>query len=771
VANELGTIGPSMHLHCRIFSLLCLRLSVVALAVVCGYASADRHSCLVSSTGGLKCWGDNTYGQLGDGTNIGRPTPMNVLGLASGVTQVGVGWDFSCALVAGGVKCWGGNEYGMLGDGTTTDRNFPANVSGMGPGSGITQIAVGDFHACAVMAAGNVKCWGQNFASQLGDGTTEYPAVPVDVQGLSGPAIQIAAGNAHTCAIITGGNLQCWGANSSGQLGDGTFVSVRPQPVNVIGLGSGVDRVTLGYGHTCAVTHSSTAKCWGWNNYGQLGNGTLFHSATPQDITGLPGEIVQLAAGFGHTCASSVAGKVWCWGSNASGELGTNTIISSFTAASVENLSSGVRQLSAGLHHTCALLISGGTKCWGSDTFAQLGTGYKHFRSIPSDVIGLSSGIAQVAMGTSHTCALSTVGAVKCWGLNSDGQLGDGLNSATRMPVNVAGLGSGIVQISASGNQTCALNSQGSVLCWGQLFNGAKSSTPTSVSGLPPNVAFIEAGNGSQCILTSDGGAKCWGANNLGQLGIGSTAPQTAPADVYGLTSGVTQIARGFGHTCGALATGEARCWGANTYGQVGIGAAGGGIEYPLLVSVVTNGLTQIEPGSEHTCAVVSGGAKCWGKNFEGQVGYGDFFFHYSPVEVVGLESGVTSVATGMDFSCATVSAGVKCWGSNIWGMLGDGTTTQHNVPVSVSGLGNGMVKVFAGSSYHACALNTGGGLKCWGWNQDGQLGNGEAGYEVVPVDVLASPNGVAITGVAKLWAGNPSNPVMRPTRNQIVSE
>ena len=241
-------------------------LSLVPLDGVAAIAAGDDHTCALTASGGVKCWGTNWSGQLGDGTTDDRLTPVDVSGLSSGVTAIAASRYHTCALtVSGGVMCWGA---GPLGDGTTDARLIPVDVSGLS--SGVTAIAAGGNHTCALTASGGVKCWGENAFGQLGDGTIDARLTPVDVSGLSSGVTAIAAGVSHTCALTVSGGVKCWGENGDGQLGNGTDYS-RLTPVDVSGLSSGVVDIAAGWRHTCALTASGGVKCWGSNDYGQLG--------------------------------------------------------------------------------------------------------------------------------------------------------------------------------------------------------------------------------------------------------------------------------------------------------------------------------------------------------------------------------------------------------------------------------------------------------------------------------------------------------------------
>jgi hypothetical protein len=338
-------------------------------------------------------------------------------------------------VVAGGVKCWGANFSGQLGDGTNVNRNAPVTVSGLS--EDVAAIAAGSEHTCALTEGGAMRCWGANFSGQLGDGSTTNRSTPVNVSGLSVGVAAITTGSEHTCALIAGG-VKCWGANFSGQLGDGTNVN-RNVPVNVSGLSVGVAAIAAGSGHTCALTTGGAIWCWGANFSGQLGDGTNVNRRTPVDVSGISGGVVAIAAGSEHTCALTTAGAIRCWGANFSGQLGDGTNVNRRTPVDVSGLAGGVAEIAAGSEHTCAL-ITGGVKCWGANFSGQLGDSTNVNRNTPVNVSGLSGDAIAIATGSEHTCALTEGGAMRCWGANFSGQLGDGTNANHSTPVNVPGL-------------------------------------------------------------------------------------------------------------------------------------------------------------------------------------------------------------------------------------------------------------------------------------------------------------------------------------------
>jgi alpha-tubulin suppressor-like RCC1 family protein len=360
--------------------------------------------------------------------------------VASGLEKAAekpAGSEHTCAVVvAGGVKCWGANGSGQLGDGTHVNRNAPVDVSGLS--GGVAAVVAGSEHTCAMTTAGAVGCWGANASGQLGDGSNVNRSTVVNVPGLSGGVTAIAAGSEHTCAVV-GGGVKCWGANASGQLGDGTRVN-RNTPVTVPGLSAGVTGIVAGSEHTCALTTTGAIWCWGANASGQLGDGTNVNRNAPVNISGLPGGVAAIVAGSEHTCAQTSGGVMGCWGANASGQLGDATNVNRNAPVNVAGLSGGVAEIAAGSEHTCALTRGGTMGCWGANASGQLGDGTHANRNVAVNVSGLSGGVTAIVAGSEHTCAMTTGGAVACWGANASGQLGDGTNANRAAPTSVPGL-------------------------------------------------------------------------------------------------------------------------------------------------------------------------------------------------------------------------------------------------------------------------------------------------------------------------------------------
>ncbi len=382
----------------------------------------------------------------GEGPDAGADAAESGGGLTGGIAVSG-GTGQTCALLSGGVVvCWGDNGYGELGDGTMTSSLTPV-VVGLSDAIGV---AAGADHSCALLSGGTVECWGADHWGELGNGTTTASATPVPVSGLSG-VIAISAGgesdndDAHTCALLSGGSVECWGddnyeelgdGNTAGDFGNGTF-SISSTPVAVVGL-TGATAIAVGGVHTCALLTGGTVDCWGDNFDGQLGDGTTTASATPVAVSGLSGAIAIAANGGHHTCALLTGGTVECWGNNDAGQLGNGTTTNSTTPVAVAGLT-GVTAIAAGFEQTCAVLSGGTVDCWGA-TSGDAGQAPTLDSATPVAVRGLR-GVTAIAAGWQQMCAVSG-GSVYCWGYNDAGQLGNGTTTSSATPVAVAAIAS-----------------------------------------------------------------------------------------------------------------------------------------------------------------------------------------------------------------------------------------------------------------------------------------------------------------------------------------
>jgi alpha-tubulin suppressor-like RCC1 family protein len=677
--------------------------------------AAHVYTCGLTTGGGVVCWGD---GLLGNGTWSTQTTPVAVAGLTSGVRALSAAFDHTCALMEDGtVRCWGSNWHGPLGDGTTETRYTPVTVPGL---HDAIAISAGSHHTCAVTAGGSVQCWGSNSDGQLGDGTTTDRLAPVSVVGLPSPAQSVAAGSAHTCALMTNGGVQCWGDNYFAELGDGTTVS-RRTPAPVTGLSSGVASISTGGSRNCAVTVAGDVLCWG--RYPPDGH------LTPEVVDGLPGPVSLVATGEWRTCAFTRAGNSYCWGDNSDGALGDGTLINRNSPVAVNALES-VISIAVGSFHSCAVTTAGIGKCWGNNQWGQIGDGTTDFQTVPAAVIGLSSGVKALSAGSTNTCALTAASAVQCWGGNEQGQVGDGTTFQRVVPTTVSGLSDGATAVTTGQLHSCALTVTGTVRCWGnnrlgQLGDGTTENrvVPVTVPGLS-SVISISAGSDHTCAVLSGGSLRCWGGNSDGQLGDGTTTDRSTPVAVYGLPGSVREVTAGGRHTCAIDTDGGVHCWGNNGAGQLGDGTITDSLR-PVPVSGLSRAIS-LAAGWAHTCALTSNHEMvCWGNGVFGQLGNGTREYRPTPGPVSGLTNDIIAIAAGFIQTCAVTAGGsLLCWGSHaIGGDLDPVQLVPVLIPLST------VASVAAGHE-HTCALTTEGSAYCWGYNGDGRLGNGagEAG-------------------------------------------
>ncbi len=377
---------------------------------------------------------------------------------AISVTSVSAGAVTACVRTASdSAMCWGYNDVGMVGDGTRIDRRVPVQVTGLN--TGVQDVQAAWDHTCALTNSGAVKCWGHNGDGELGDGSLIKRLEPVQTQGLNSGVSQVSLGFDSGCALVTGTDIECWGYNGNGQLGDGSRTTRRtPVPVEKLNLLPGtVTQISAGWDHTCALLSTDQVACWGDNKFGEIGDGSRTDRLFPTLVSGLSG-VAQVSAGYDHTCALLTGGTVKCWGNNATGELGDGTTTQQKTPVAVSALS-GVDQISAGANHTCAVTSGGAAKCWGANESGELGDGTTTDRHVPVAVYKASSGVAQISAGgfkkVGMTCLTTTSGAVKCFGANKGihglepidshgGQLGDGTKIERHVPITVRKLtGSG----------------------------------------------------------------------------------------------------------------------------------------------------------------------------------------------------------------------------------------------------------------------------------------------------------------------------------------
>jgi alpha-tubulin suppressor-like RCC1 family protein len=402
--------------------------------------------CALLSSGGLDCWGGDVKGAVGAGTNNGSDIPVAVMGVGgsgtlNGVASVSAGAGTYCAvLTSGGLVCWGNGTYGILGDGTTSNSDSPVTVQGVGGTGALTgvksvtitggSVGFSASSACAVLTSGGVDCWGRNLVGSLGNGTLTDSLVPVAVQGvrgtgtLSGVTSVVGEFAGSYCAVLTAGGVDCWGENGGGQLGNGGLPGPYPcaetacwtTPVAVLGVHgagtlSGVANLAGGPGSYCALLTAGGVDCWGGGAYGELGDGTNGASAVPVAVAAVAGTgtlsgVSSMGTDFGGSyCAVLTSTSVDCWGDNRVGGLGDGT-------------------------------MAGPESCL--TTFGRIPCSTRPVAVHAFVGSGLLSNVQSVASDGSHSyCVLLTSGGIDCWGDNSQGKLGNGSTSASDIPVFV----------------------------------------------------------------------------------------------------------------------------------------------------------------------------------------------------------------------------------------------------------------------------------------------------------------------------------------------
>ncbi|HMV67277.1 MAG TPA: hypothetical protein PKA64_10535, partial [Myxococcota bacterium] len=790
----------------------------------------------------------------------------------------------TCAVLEdGSVRCFGYNGYGQLGMGNTLpwgdnpgdlgDNMVPVNL---GAGRTATEIATGWYHTCALLDGGDVRCWGRNDygelglsrSGQVGDAANEVGDDTIDPLvnlGTGRTAVHVDGGAYMTCAVLDDGGVKCWGYASDERLGAppqqnrgiNTATMGDNLPYTDLGVGVRAVDVTVGEAHACALLDDGSVKCWGYNNYGQLGYEDTTNRGTheremgdwlrPVNLGG--GTVVEVDAGRYHTCARFVDGRVKCWGYNGYGQLGQgNTtqrgdeVGEMGAALAYANLGTGRKAVSlrSGEYHTCAALDDGSVKCWGNaqglgyDGTIRRGDGANEMGdNLPTVPLPSGTTVSQVTAGGAYACAVTTCGELYCWGENAYGQVGVGVIAATiatpTVPVDLGTLHYvptqaaqvcnvnrrpsapriDVVRVDAGGSYglrcdlvAASVDPDGDAVSYAVAwaFEGAPWLGPASTTSragdtiLPANVEegkwtcsvtpsdatgpgepgvdsllaydpaldVIDSAGTHMCAVLEDGSVKCFGYNGYGQLGIGSTLPwgnnpgdlgDNAEAVNLGAGKVAVEVATGWYHTCARFDDGGVRCWGRNDYGELGlsrsgqVGDAANEVGDDTLDPLVNLGAGRsavaVDAGAYMTCAVLDDGTvKCWGYSSDERLGatpqanrglntatMGDNL----PLTEIGAHKKALDVAVGEAHACALLDDGsVKCWGYNNYGQLGYGDTTNRGTHPREMGdwlrpvdLGGGTVVEVDAGRYHSCARFVDGRIKCWGYNGYGQLGQG----------------------------------------------
>lgn len=772
-SNTNGQLGDGTNINKT--SPVAIGSATTWTSIACGL----NHSLAIQISSGnntLWGWGSNSIGQVGDGTLVDRNVPVQI-GSSVLWTQISCGSNFTIGLqklvnsLPGfhDLYTWGDNTYGQLGNGNQTSRSTPTITASSG--DNWASIACGCNHAIGTQLGGTLWAWGLNLNGQLGDGTLVNKSTPADVNAGSDWAnAKLACGSGHTVAIKSDGSLWTWGLNLNGQLGDGTIVS-KSVPTKLgtavtwasIGCGqnstitmdisgtvsgfgsfgktlsfyskyntSSISNVTNlkfnkfmgGSSHTVAVCTDGTLWAWGANDSGQLGDGTNVSKITPTQI-GLLNTWASVACGLSHTVAIKTDGTLWAWGLNSSGQLGDGTLVSKNIAIQIGVISTW-KYIACGDIFTVATLINGTLYAWGDNSNQQLGDNTSTNRLSPT-LIGTLYG--NIACGQSSTITLRTDGTMWSWGNNSYGQLGDGtlVNKVTPtniFPPTVVVLPWANISSARDSNNSIATKINGTLWTWGSNSNSQLGDGTSVDKNYPIQIGTSTTWNTVACgyafyaALQNDGTLWTWGINYYGQLGDGTTTSRSVPT-LVNTSNKWSSISCCSGNMFAInKADNTLWAWGNNDNGQLGNGDSTA-IAQLLPVQIGTATWAHISCNFLYTSGIQTNGTMwVWGTTSGGLDGNGaNNTYQYSPVQV-GTLTTWTSVSSG-----SSVIFGIQSnnslwvWGTNQYGEAGTGSSSSiYPLPIRV---GSSTWKNISICNDFVAAINLDGTLYRWGWDRN----------------------------------------------------
>ena len=744
--NKFGQLGNGKQNICHITPAKVKGSSGVGylnniIKIACGY----YHTIALKSDSTVWAWGYNAYGQLGNGSYQNKLTPVQVLGpggigYLDSIIDIAAGPYHSVALKSDGtVWTWGDNHYGELGDGTTIRRTTPVQV--VGPDSigyldsiiaiaagGAKTIGVGTptatgYFTVALKSDGTVWTWGANGYGTLGDGTDTTRHIPVQVVGPCGVGYldsitYIDANWLHVVCIKSDSTVWAWGYNYDGVLGTDTL-AYSYIPIQILGPDSinpldNIIKIATSYSTVLALNSDSNLLVWGSN----IGNGTDSTHYIPvylikPDDTLYFDSIVGISCGYDHKIIIKADSTVWTWGLNQTYQLGDGTDTNRFKPVQVTGSDScehlqGIIYSDGGYSHTAALKSDSTVWTWGFNNYGQLGCSNYSREKNPVEVVGPDSigyldSIINIDGGCRHTIALKNNGTVWGWG---QGKFGNGtalLFRATPIQaIDPSGIGylDSIVKISCSGFQSIVLKVDSTV--W-TLDDTPKQIHFDSTHYLD-SIIDVKGGGTFKLFLKADSTVLAMGDNSYGQLGDGTDTNRCTPTQVLGpggagYLNNVVAIAAGEYHSLALKSDGSVWAWGRNNYGQLGDGTdtnrytpiqvlGPGGVGY-------LNNIIAIAAGGYHSIALKSDSSVLtWGRNNSGQLGIGisigTFRTIKNPIQVLNSDSmgyldSIIKIAAGMEHSLALKSdSTLWAWGNNAYGQLGDGTDSSRNLPIQV---------------------------------------------------------------------------------------
>lgn len=472
-------------------------VAVNGLSDVTALTSGIDHSCAIQSDNTVWCWGNNTYGQLGDASQTASNQPVQITGLYA--QSISAGAHFSCALKTDNTSvCWGLNQWGQLGNNSTDTALTPVAVM---DGADMAKLYAGHNYGCAILHNNRAKCWGIN-VEQMGFATSTYSVNGLLTKAALAQAVEVQAGSQHFCLRLLDNSMQCWGNNQYGQLGTGgkSAGNVQTSTAKAVNI-SDVVTITAGARHSCAVLSSGQVQCFGDNTSGQLGNGTNISSNNPVTVSDMvSAELV--GAGENHSCALLGDDTVQCWGNNAHRQLGGGDYFTSSVPVAVSI--SNVRAISVGANHSCAIKNDNTVWCWGDNANKQLGDNALPNSNTPVQISGLLA--KTLSAGEHFNCAITLDDDVQCWGQNSHQQIdaSGATNSAALKTISQA---AGATVLSSGKNHSCAILVDQSLYCWGDNSHNQLGTNFASVI----KAKAVAASDDTSCLISDDGYVQCFG--------------------------------------------------------------------------------------------------------------------------------------------------------------------------------------------------------------------------------------------------------------------